>query len=141
MAVLAMSATTILPRPKNAGAHEEPETVFRTLIRTFGLLDRVMQPYFARFGISGAQWGVLRTIHRAEEEGLPGLRATELSSRLIVRPPSVTGLVDRLVRDGLVTREALPEDMRVKQVSLTPKGRQRVQQVLRVHDAKIQSLL
>ena len=50
------------------------ERAFRQLIRTFGLIERVMQPYFAQFGISGAQWGVLRNLHRAEVEGLRGLR-------------------------------------------------------------------
>ena len=30
------------------------DNAFRELIRTFGAAERVMQPYFARFGISGA---------------------------------------------------------------------------------------
>src|SRR5437016_8677366 len=119
----------------------QPETAFRALIRTFGLLERVMQPYFARFGISGAQFGVMRTLQRAEQEGLPGLGVTDLSERLWIRPPSVTGVVDRLVRDGLVTREALPADRRVKQIRLTPKGKQRVGQVLEVHSRQIEKIL
>ena len=45
------------------------------MVRTRGLLDRVMQPYFVRFGITASQWGVLRALHRAEAEGLPGLRS------------------------------------------------------------------
>ena len=64
------------PNRKNA------ESAFREMIRVFGLLERVMQPYFARFGISGAQWGVLRNLHRAEQEGIPALRLTDLSERL-----------------------------------------------------------
>ena len=122
-------------------AEPQPETAFRALIRTFGLLERIMQPYFARFGISGAQFGVMRTLQRAEQEGLPGLGVTDLSERLWIRPPSVTGVVDRLVRDGLVTREALPADRRVKQIRLTPKGKQRVGQVLEVHSRQIEKIL
>src|SRR6516162_5894518 len=99
------------------------EGTFRELIRTLGLLERVMQAYFARFGISGSQWGVLRNLHRAEGEGLPGLRLTDLSERLLVRPPSVTGAVDRLERAGLVTRGGSATDHRAKLVRLTPKGR------------------
>ncbi len=41
------------------------ERAFRQLIRNYGLVERIMQPYFARFGVSGAQWGVLRNLHRA----------------------------------------------------------------------------
>src|SRR3982074_1926331 len=105
-------------------AEPQHETAFRGLIRTYGLLERIMQPYFARFGISGAQFGVLRTLQRAEKTGGGGMGMTELSERLLSRPPSVTGVVDRLVRDGLVTRAALPADRRVKQIELTEKGRQ-----------------
>ena len=117
------------------------DNALRALIRTFGVVDRVMQPYFAGFGISGAQWGVLRQLHRAEAEGLASLRMTELSKRLLVRLPSVTGVIDRLVRDGLVHRSALPEDLRVKQVSLSERGRRRVLEVLKVHDRQIQTML
>jgi DNA-binding MarR family transcriptional regulator len=118
-----------------------PESAFRSIIRTFGLLDRVMHPYFSRFGISGAQWGVLRTLQRAEESGLAALRVTELGKRLIIRPPSVTSVVDRLERNGLVKREPAAEDRRVKLVSLTAKGRQLVTQVLEVHGPQIERIL
>src|SRR5207247_10326817 len=93
------------------------EGAFRELLRVVGLLERVMQPYFAQFGISGAHWGVLRNLHRAEEEGLPGLRLTDLSDRLLIRPPSVTGVVDRLERAGLVSRGESTIDLRSKVVS------------------------
>jgi MarR family 2-MHQ and catechol resistance regulon transcriptional repressor len=130
------------PSPASRIAADTPaEATFRSLIRTFGALERVMQPYFMRFGISGAQWGVLRTLQRAEDEGVPSLRVTELSQRLLIRPPSVTGVVDRLVREGLVIKESLPSDLRVKQVSLTPVGRQRVHDVLDVHGAQVAKVL
>src|SRR5438270_5216932 len=87
------------------------EGAFRELIRVIGLVERVMQPYFARFGISGSQWGVLRQLHRAEEDGAPGLRLTDLSERLLIRPPSVTGVVDRLERAGLVVRDGSRTDL------------------------------
>src|SRR3954464_8308384 len=81
------------------------EAAFRSLVRTIGLLERVMLPHFARLGVSASQWGVLRTLYRAEANGDRGLLLTDLSERLLVRPPSVTGLVARLERDGLVTRD------------------------------------
>jgi DNA-binding MarR family transcriptional regulator len=113
----------------------------RELIRTFGLVERIMEPYFASFGISGSQWGVLRNLHRAEEEGTPALRLKELSSRLLIRPPSVTGLIDRLVRAGLVAREESSTDLRVKRVRLTEAGRRLVERILQVHDSQLQQLV
>src|SRR5690242_17939380 len=84
--------------PNVAEIEPATERAFRDLVRTIGLLERVMQPQFARFGISGSQWAALRALHRAEQEGHEGLRITDLSDRLLIRPPSVTGVIDRLER-------------------------------------------
>jgi DNA-binding MarR family transcriptional regulator len=100
-----------------------------------------MQPYFAQFGISGSQWGVLRTLHRGEQENIAGLRLTDLSERLLIRPPSVTGVVDRLERAGLVVRDGSPADLRAKQVALTSRGRQLVERVLAIHGDQIEQVL
>lgn len=130
-------------REKRASAATKLPTdnAVRELIRCFGLIERIMHPYFARFGISGAQWGVLRNLHRAEQDGQSGLRLTDLGERLLIRPPSVTGVVDRLEKAGLVSRDGLPTDLRAKQVALTDKGRQIVEQVLEVHQGYIDNLL
>jgi DNA-binding MarR family transcriptional regulator len=118
------------------------ELAFRSLIRTLGLLKRVMEPHFARFGISGSQWGVLRTLHRAqEEEGLVDLRLTDLGDRLLIRPASVSGAVDRLQRLGLLARAASSTDQRAKNVSLTDAGRELVQRVLECHAEQIEAVL
>ena len=112
------------------------ERAFRRLIRTCGLLERVMHPYFAQFGISGAQWGVLRTLHRAEGAGEPSLRLTDLSRRMLIRPPSVTGLVDRLEKVGLILRCSSQDDLRVKKIALSKDGRELVQRILLGHSAQ-----
>jgi MarR family transcriptional regulator, 2-MHQ and catechol-resistance regulon repressor len=117
------------------------EETFRGLIHTFGLVRRVMEPYYLRFGISVSQWAVMRTLHRARGEGRAGLRLTDLGDRLIVRPPSVTGVVDRLQRMGHVARAASPTDLRVKYVSLTPQGVQLVERVLEGFGTQVQSVL
>jgi len=125
-----------------AAARPRPaELAWRQMLRTLGLAERVMQPHFARFGITGSQWGVLRNLHRAELEGHAALRLTDLSERLLIRPPSVTGVVDRLERAGLVSRDGSPTDLRAKQVALTPRGRQLVERVLRVHSAQIEAVM
>ncbi|MFO0964576.1 MAG: MarR family transcriptional regulator [Gemmataceae bacterium] len=119
----------------------EPFHPVRQLVRTFGLLERVMRPYFARFGISGSQWGVLRNLRRAEEDGVEGLRLTELSERLLIKPASVTGLIDRLERAGLVERFSSPTDLRVTKVQLTSEGRDIVERILNVHPEKLADLM
>ena len=113
----------------------------RELIQVFGLVQRIMEPYFAQFGISGSQWGVLRNLYRAERADVASLRVKELSSRLLIRPPSVTGVIDRLERAGLVVRDGSPTDLRAKQVALTDQGRHLVERVLAVHQKQIDAVL
>lgn len=100
-----------------------------------------MHPYFARFGISGAQWGVLRVLRRAEEAGQTGLRLSELGEKLLIRPPSVTGVVDRLERGGLVRRVSVASDLRAKLVVMTPEGRELLDKVLEVHGGQIDRVM
>ena len=49
-------------------------------------------------------------------------RIGELARLEQVEPPTMTKLVDALVRDGLVVRERDPEDARAVQVRATPTG-------------------
>jgi DNA-binding MarR family transcriptional regulator len=121
--------------------HKPAESAFRQMIRTIGLLERAMQPCFARFGITGAQWGVLRVLHRAEQEGQPALRLTDLSERLLIRPPSVTGVVDRLQRARLVARAGSSTDLRVKKIALTARGRDLLERMLVVHADHVETAM
>lgn len=129
------------PKTLFSASSRPSEAALRELIRILGLMERIMQPYFARFGISGSQWGVLRLLHRAQQEGTPGLRLTDLSERLLIRPPSVTGVVDRLERAGLVVRDGSPTDLRAKHVALTQNGRQLVERVLVMHGQQMNTLM
>ena len=52
-----------------------------------------------------------------------GLTMGELSARLKVSNGNVTGVVERLVGEGLVERTALPTDRRSYKVALTTAGR------------------
>jgi DNA-binding MarR family transcriptional regulator len=117
------------------------ENPFRTLLRTFGLIERIMQPRFGRFGITGAQWGVLYNLHRAEQgEAVAGLRLSDLSQRLLIRPPSILGVVDQLQRLGLIGR-ANPTDSYEKRLNLTRKGRNLVSRIQEVLPDQIRGIM
>jgi len=114
---------------------------FRGYLRGYGLIRNVMEPYFEQFGISGAQWGVLRVLHDAQGKHSAGLRLTDLCQRLLVKPPSITVMVDRMERVGLLKRIVSATDQRTKCVALAPAGRRLVRQVLRVHTHQIRQVL
>ncbi len=66
---------------------------------------------------------------------------SELSSVLKVSNGNVTGIVDRLVADGLTIRVAVPGDRRAWQVRLTTKGRQEFATQAAAHETWIDQLL
>jgi MarR family transcriptional regulator for hemolysin len=71
-------------------------------------------------GVSQASW---MTIAFAAKAGAP-LSQSELADRLGVEGATMVAMVDRLVKAGLVRREASTTDRRIKRVVLTPAGAQ-----------------
>ena len=63
-----------------------------------------------------------------------------LAETLKVTPRAVTGLVDALVADGLVTRELHPSDRRATLVTFTSRGEKLVAQLKRDHRALARAL-
>lgn len=63
-----------------------------------------------------------------------GLRMTELSRRLMVTGGNVTGITDQLEKEGLVVRDADPEDRRSIAVRLTPEGRAAFDRMAAAHE-------
>ena len=57
-------------------------------------------------------------------------RMSDLAESTQQSAGTLTGIVDRLIADGLVTRVRNTTDRRVVEVTLTPEGEQRLQQVL-----------
>lgn len=67
--------------------------------------------------LTNAQATLLRTMNPDAPAAM-----SSLASALGCHASNVTGLVDRLEEQGLVTRQASAEDRRVKQIALTRRG-------------------
>lgn len=83
------------------------------------------------------RFDVLAALWRAEG----GLKMSELSGVLRVSNGNVTGIVDRLVTEGLVERQPVPGDRRAMLVRLTDRGRTQFEAQARDHEAWVDSLL
>jgi DNA-binding MarR family transcriptional regulator len=59
----------------------------------------------------------------------PGLRPTDLASRLRISPRSVTEVVDGLVQAGLLERTPDPRDRRAVSLDLTAEGHAQVRAI------------
>jgi DNA-binding MarR family transcriptional regulator len=86
---------------------------------------RVIEPWEkflkANAGLSNNQYNVLRILRGSHPAKLA---CSEIATRMIDRDPDVTRLVDRLSRQGLVTRSRSRNDRRVVEVGLTDKGQE-----------------
>ena len=91
-----------------------------------GALRRTLLRAFSRRFESGAQRPFLQwvTLTIVEDEGIRTQAA--LAERLIADPPTVSRLVARLERDGLVTRTQ-GKDRRTVTLSLTEAGRRELE--------------
>jgi MarR family transcriptional regulator for hemolysin len=69
-------------------------------------------------GVSQASWMTIATTAKARRP----LSQSELADKLAVEPATMVAMIDRLVKAGLVKREASSSDRRIKRVVLTPAG-------------------
>jgi DNA-binding MarR family transcriptional regulator len=70
-----------------------------------------------------------------------GLKMNELSRRMMVTGGNVTGIVDQLVAEGLVERQADPADRRALRVRLTRAGEGVFAEMARAHEEWIVATL
>lgn len=98
----------------------EGMTVVTSIMRAQQLMlariDAVLKP----FGLTFARFELLRLIAFTHEGRVPLTRAVK---RLQVHPATVTSAVDRLVKDGLASRERHPDDGRAAVLAITDAGR------------------
>jgi len=69
-------------------------------------------------GVAIGQWAVLMFLWARD-----GMSQADLSRLVAIEPPTMVRTIDRMVRDGLVTRVADLSDGRVSRIHLTDRGR------------------
>ena len=82
--------------------------------------------YAREGGLSMSQLGALFHLHRMGSSGV-----TDLGEHLGVTSAAVSQMLERLVQQGLILRSVDPSDRRVKQIVLTDKGLQVLQESMR----------
>jgi len=94
-----------------------------TLTNTYHIMLSVMERALASCGITPQSMDVLIAIYVNPRQGCT---MVEISDRLMLSPVNITGLVEGLVRKGLVDRREHPVDRRKRLVELTAEGTRRL---------------
>lgn len=93
------------------------DAAIRHLGEALAIFDPLRFRAWAELGLTTAQLRVLFLVRES-----PGVTAGELASRLTVTPPTISGIVDRLVKLGLMRREDDRADRRLVRNHLTGAG-------------------
>jgi DNA-binding MarR family transcriptional regulator len=89
-----------------------------------------------KFNITLPQFDVLAELERKKE----AQTMTELSRHLMVSNGNITGVVDRLVREGFVKRLGSDSDRRIQYINLTNKGRRTFDRMAKANEEWIAEL-
>ena len=127
-----------------AGASEGDVAAVRLWLRllscTMLIERRLAGELRARFGTTLARFDLLAQLAHARATESTGLTMSELSRRLMVSNGNITGLVSRLVREGLIRRRTSSTDRRAQIVCLTPKGARALSTMIPEHHAWLAEL-
>ena len=108
------------------------------LLRASRLIEGVTRERLkTQFGATLPRFDVMAALYRKPD----GMLMSEISRFLMVSNGNITGIVDRLVADGLVARSQRNGDRRTSFVSLTRKGHTAFAQMAAVHESWIDELL
>jgi DNA-binding MarR family transcriptional regulator len=108
----------------------------RLLDRNREILGRLRGSLRTEFDTTLPRFDVLATLDRHRD----GLRMSHLSAHLKVSNGNVTGIVDSLIHEGLITREVDSDDKRAATVRLTRHGIERFAIMARAHERWINGM-
>jgi len=112
--------------------------VWLKLLKTQRQIEAVLRERLrVEYNTTLPRFDVLAALYRAEK----GMKMSELSSELMVSNGNVTGIIERLVADGLVVRVSVENDRRAMLVRLTRKGQEDFASMAGVHRGWVNELL
>ncbi|HTN88807.1 MAG TPA: MarR family transcriptional regulator [Sorangium sp.] len=105
--------TATLPPPERP----EIDAIVEMIIYLYTESRRLTKGMASGFGLTGPQLTILKLL-----ESFQDLSLSTLSERIRAQNSTVTGIVDRMEREGLVRRERSKADRRVVHIRLSDKG-------------------
>jgi len=116
--------------------HDKLKLWLRLLTCTIKVENLISTRLRAQFGTTLPRFDVMAALARADGD----LTMGELSKWLLVSNGNVTGVVSRLVKDGLVERRRA-KDRRIQYVRLTRPGRRQFNTIAAAHEDWINEML
>jgi len=112
------------PQPPARTPDPEDDTLSHWVKLAYVTMRREMEASLRKSGLTVTQWRALGVLFHKS-----AVTHSELVRQLEIEAPSVTSLVNGMERKGWVTQKRLAADARVKQLSLTLRGRDMIEGV------------
>lgn len=106
-----------MPPPIPSDIKPEVDQILEAILYLYTESRRLTKELARSVDLTGPQLTVLKML-----EGVGDLSLSELSERIRAQNSTVTGIIDRMEREGLVVRARSTEDRRVVKIKLTDKG-------------------
>ena len=104
--------------------------VLRPLVEAYLAFWRIDSRHIRSLRLTPSQFDVIVTLGDTK-----GLTCSQLSSQTLVTKGTLTGVLDRLSKKGLIRRESVASDKRRTKIKLTDKGSTLFQRVFAAHIA------
>jgi DNA-binding MarR family transcriptional regulator len=124
--------------PTSAGPGKDRLRLWIRLLRASRTIEAELRERLKKeFDTTLPRFDVMAALYRSPE----GMLMSDLSRFLLVSNGNVTGIVDRLVSEGLVTRARRNGDRRTSMVRLTEEGSQSFAAIAAAHESWVGELL
>jgi MarR family transcriptional regulator, organic hydroperoxide resistance regulator len=108
----------------SSDAKPEVDAIVETIIYLYTEARRLTKGMAREVGLTGPQLTVVKLL-----ESMGDISLSNLSERIRAQNSTVTGIIDRMEREGLVRRERSTTDRRVVHIRLSEKGQKLARQI------------
>lgn len=116
---------------------DEPDSeTYNAVMSAYRAMRKSIAEEVSKVGLTPPQFRLLRTLAR---QGAMSLN--KMSQEMLVTPPNITGIVDRLEAKHLVRRVASRDDRRAIKLELSPEGKRLQQKLAKKHNEFLKEVL
>src|SRR6186997_526137 len=106
--------------PDKAKSKESPRRLPPLLRRAWYSLNQTFRHRIAHLGLTPDQYSILRWLHEGDARGLTQQTLTDLMAS---DPNTITSILSRMEKAGLISRKRHESDRRARRVRVEPEGR------------------
>jgi MarR family 2-MHQ and catechol resistance regulon transcriptional repressor len=110
--------------------------LFVVLSRAYKVINEETNEWIYENGMNPTEFGVLELLYHKGPQPLQ-----QIGNKILLASGSITYVVDKLEKKGLVERIACPTDRRVTYAAITEKGKNFIEEVFPKHAENIHSLM